>query len=111
MRRPFEDVMGVQSAMNDLAAGSGYLLSELKRQIRDLQNRHARCRAKWLERARYFHREDLRYLKFLIPAGSRVLELGCGNGHLLANLKPAYGVGVDFSEEMIAHARAAYPSL
>jgi len=68
-------------------------------------------RTRWLERAAFFHREDLRYLKFQIPEGARVLELGCGNGHLLAALDPSFGVGVDFSAPLIAEARAAYPHL
>ena len=68
-------------------------------------------RGRWLERGSYFHSEDLHYLKFLIPEGARVLELGCGTGHLLAKLKPSYGVGVDFSAAMIAEARKANPDL
>ena len=31
--------------------------------------------------------------------GARVLELGCGTGELLADLKPSFGVGVDFSQD------------
>ena len=68
-------------------------------------------RAQWLDRAGFFHSEDLLYLKFLIPEGTRILELGCGTGHLLAALKPSFGVGVDFSEAMIAEARKAHPDL
>ena len=34
-----------------------------------------------------------------------MLELGCGQGDLLAALKPSFGVGVDFSPEMIERAR------
>ena len=43
-------------------------------------------------------------MRFLIPPGKRVLELGCGSGHLLAALEPSYGVGVDFSAKTIATA-------
>lgn len=49
--------------------------------------------------------------KFLIPPGSRVLELGCGEGDLLAQATPAHGVGVDFSASMIQRAQAKYPAL
>ena len=65
----------------------------------------------WLARGAFFHGEDLLYLKFLIPEGARVLELGCGTGDLLAALKPSFGVGVDFSAGMIAQARKAHPDL
>ncbi len=47
----------------------------------------------------------------MIPAGNRVLELGCATGDLLASVKPAYGVGVDFSGEMIARAKRKHPGL
>ena len=39
-----------------------------------------------------------------------MLEVGCGLGDLLAAVKPARGVGVDFSPAMIALARSAIPS-
>lgn len=79
--------------------------------IRQLNNKIAEEREDWLQTAAFFHKEDLLYLKFLIPEDSRVLELGCGTGHLLAELKPSYGVGVDFSDGMIAQARKLHPNL
>lgn len=45
---------------------------------------------------------DLYHL--LVPPGSRVLEIGCGHGTLLASLTPAVGVGVDLSAAMIEEA-------
>jgi SAM-dependent methyltransferase len=86
-------------------------MSARKQEIRHLSDASAPARREWLERAAYFHEEDVRYLRFLIPEGARVLELGCGTGDLLAALKPAFGVGVDFSEGMIGAARAAHPDL
>lgn len=49
--------------------------------------------------------------RFIVPAGSRVLELGCGRGDLLAALKPAVGVGIDFSERILQRAAGEYPHL
>ena len=50
-------------------------------------------------------------MRFLVPQGKRVLELGCGRGDLLATLEPAYGVGVDFSPRTIAKAMERHPEL
>ena len=50
-------------------------------------------------------------MRFLIPEGARVLDLGCGTGDLLAALKPSIGVGVDLSQEMIGIARELHPAL
>lgn len=54
-----------------------------------------------------FHAQIAEQLRALIPAGSRVLEVGCGRGTLLRALRPERGVGVDFSEKMLAQARVA----
>jgi SAM-dependent methyltransferase len=86
-------------------------MTQRKRSICRLADASAPHRRQWLERAAFFHEEDLRFLKFLIPEGARVLELGCGTGDLLSKLKPSFGVGVDFSEGMIAEARRAHPHL
>jgi len=57
---------------------------------------------------RYYRRRVQQTLSHVIPAGQRVLELGCGRGNLLAALKPSVGLGVDFSEEMIAQAASLH---
>ena len=58
-----------------------------------------------------YRQGDLKFMQFLIPPGKLVLELGCGRGDLLAALKPSRGVGIDFSADMIAKAKAGYPDL
>jgi SAM-dependent methyltransferase len=61
--------------------------------------------------ARSYHRRLECVYRFVVPAGSRVLEIGCGTGDLLAALAPGRGVGVDFSPAMLAEARRRYPNL
>lgn len=58
-----------------------------------------------------YREDDRRFMRFLIPAGKRVLELGCGQGKLLATLEPSYGVGVDFGAGTIAKAKQLHPNL
>lgn len=86
-------------------------LSERKATLRDFSNRMAAERHLWIERNAYFYEEDARYMRFLVPEGARVLELGCGIGNLLAALKPSVGVGLDFSAEMVAQARMLHHQL
>jgi SAM-dependent methyltransferase len=86
-------------------------MSARKQEIRRFADASAPARRKWLARGAFFHDEDLLYLKFLIPKGARVLELGCGAGDTLAALKPSFGVGVDFTAGMIGEARKAHPDL
>jgi SAM-dependent methyltransferase len=59
----------------------------------------------------YYQEQLYHYYRFLVQPGLRVLELGCGLGDLLAALDPAYGVGVDFSGEMISKASVRHPDL
>ena len=86
-------------------------VSDRKARIRALSERLAGERQRWRARSAYFHAEDTRYLRFLIPEGARVLEIGCATGATLAALAPAYGVGVDFSAAMVREARANHPQL
>jgi ubiquinone/menaquinone biosynthesis C-methylase UbiE len=66
---------------------------------------------RWSGIRRYYLDRLARIYGFLVPRGVRVLELGCGQGDLLAALDPSCGVGVDFSGEMVARGRQRYPHL
>jgi SAM-dependent methyltransferase len=94
-----------------IAAPAPKALSPRKQAILDHANSHADARAGWRDKAAFFHAEDECYLRFLIPPGSRVLEIGCGIGDTLAALAPSYGVGIDFSDRQIAIARTRHPNL
>ena len=63
------------------------------------------------KRNRYYHRDLARFIGFLVPEGAQVLEIGCGDGGLLAALRPARGVGVDLSAGMTQRAARAHPEL
>ncbi len=60
---------------------------------------------------RYYNKLLFRQMRFNIPAGSSVLEVGCGVGDLLASLNPSRGLGIDFSAEMIEKAQKRHPNL
>jgi ubiquinone/menaquinone biosynthesis C-methylase UbiE len=66
---------------------------------------------RWNHRNRYYYQDLDRLHRFLIPPGSRVLEIGCGTGNLLAAVQPKVGVGVDFSQPLIHRAQSKYPDL
>jgi SAM-dependent methyltransferase len=61
-------------------------------------------------RAALGYRELLaHYYNLLIPDGSRVLEIGCGRGELLARLKATDLTGVDLSPGQIEQAKIRVP--
>src|ERR1044071_8057529 len=82
-----------------------------KRAVIELSGRVATERDRWIKRNAYYYQEDIGYMSFLVPPGLRVLDLGCGTGHLLAALRPSFGVGVDLSPAMVNVARMNHPDL
>ena len=63
------------------------------------------------ESGRFYHRLVNRFFSYVVPPGQRVLEVGCGLGDLLAAVRPARGVGVDFSAAAVEQARQRHPEL
>jgi ubiquinone/menaquinone biosynthesis C-methylase UbiE len=74
-------------------------------------NEYADQLEKWAPFRSYYRWRIQELYQLLIPPGMRILELGCGEGDLVAHLEPSYGVGVDFSDRMIDRARKKYPEI
>jgi len=74
-------------------------------------NSVAQKRDNWRGMGRWYHARLIELYRFLVHPKQRVLEIGCGMGELLAQLRPSRGVGVDFSSEMISRARHHHPEI
>jgi ubiquinone/menaquinone biosynthesis C-methylase UbiE len=85
--------------------------NQRKRELLDDVETNLDTQDDWRKFNAAYHEDDYKFMRFLIPPGKRVLELGCGSGHLLAALQPSFGVGVDFSSKVLAKADALYPRL
>ena len=72
---------------------------------------YAATASKWAGIRRYYQSRLAEIYKLSVPPGMRILELGCGDGDLLAKLEPAYGYGIDLSSQLIDKARHKYPGL
>jgi SAM-dependent methyltransferase len=59
----------------------------------------------------YYRSYIQRVYRYIVPDGSRVLEIGCGKGDLLAALNPSEGVGIDLSPQMVEQAQSRFPHL
>jgi len=74
-------------------------------------DRIAQKRDAWRGMGRWYHQRLEQVYRFHVSPNQRILEIGCGMGGLLAALKPARGVGIDFSAEMICRARKLHAQL
>ena len=65
----------------------------------------------WKRKNSYYHELLKGFYRSSIPPGSDVIEYGCATGDILASTLPKKGLGVDFSQRLVAHARRKHPSL
>jgi len=65
----------------------------------------------WKEKAHRYYAALKTSLREIVPPGSRVLEVGCATGDILASLDPEEGVGLDISPAMIELAARKHPGL
>ncbi len=66
---------------------------------------------KWKKQNRYYYDGLSQLFQLNIPAGARVLEIGCGDGDLLAAVQPKVGVGIDLNGSIIKYASRRHPKL
>jgi SAM-dependent methyltransferase len=71
----------------------------------------ARTREVFAKRNRYYGTEVRLLVESLVMPGTRVLEVGCGLGDLIADLRGSEVCGIDFSAEIIRLAKQRHPQL
>ncbi len=86
-------------------------LESTRRARRELQDRIAQKRDRWIVRNRYYYGRIKRLLRFIVEPQKRVLEVRCQTGGLLAATEPSFGVGVEISQELVEVARKDHPDL
>lgn len=86
-------------------------LTDLKLRLKKHFDELAVKRNFWIEKNISFYADDFKYMKFLIPENKRIVELGCGTGRLLSELKPRSGSGIDISSSMLEIASRENPEM
>lgn len=98
--------------MTQSVAGTVNVITERRRAFTGAHQTHwddvARAHPFGYPAGRAYSHELQRVIRNVVLPGQRVLELGCGQGDLLAALEPSEGVGVDLSPEMVARATARH---
>ena len=85
--------------------------ASLQRNLRAYFEELAPTLGQWQRRNRYYYHNLACLHRFMVPAGSRVLAVGCGAGDLLEAVAPQVGVGIDFAPAMVNLARQRHPNL
>lgn len=99
----------MQQAVAISCAAQSQKQAEYTAQRRQYWNEFAAASERWNERRRSYQQRLTEVYRFLIPPGMRVLELGCGQGDLLAAVQPDVAVGVDFSHSQLDLAKRRHP--
>ena len=102
-------VLDPEQAQHEAAQRDAALL--YREQRRRYWDEFAGSLDEWQWIRRYYQQRLAEVYRHLIPPNMRVLELGCGQGDLLAALEPSRGVGIDLSTKMIERARSHHPEL
>ncbi len=79
--------------------------------VQAFQSEHYAALQRSVRRNRYFHKYLLRLVGRHIPPNARVLDVGCGNGDMLAGLGAAHAVGIDLNPAAISDARQRHPEI
>ncbi|MHC9061067.1 glycosyltransferase [Nitrospira sp. CMX1] len=108
---PDWDETDLETSSDPFHPGGRFQTSTKKKAIRDHFDAYAPHRLFWEKKAKAYYEDQTRYLKFLVPEGLRVLEIGSGIGNLLAALKPSRGLGIDLSPVMVKEAAQRHPAL
>jgi SAM-dependent methyltransferase len=80
-------------------------------QIHQYFEESAETRVQYRKSKAYYWNSLTRYCNYYLHDDTSVLEIGCGTGELLAQVKGIRKVGIDFSSRMIDEARKQYPKL
>ena len=60
---------------------------------------------------RTYYQDLNRIHRLLVPEASRILQVGCSNGDLLASLQPSFGVGIETNPTLAAAAQERHQNL
>ena len=71
----------------------------------------AEQKIRWRKRNYYYHQSLTDLFKFIIPANSKIIEIGCGEGDTISQLNSSECFGIEINSYLIESGRKKYPSI
>ncbi len=82
-----------------------------KREIINSHKKNVEFRKKWIKKNKYYYKQISKILQFIVEPNRRVLLLKSDLGDFLKDVKPVYGLGMDYTEELSRLAKQKFPKL
>jgi hypothetical protein len=103
-----------QNAVAEAAAAGRFGPAALERRVKEVREHYERIserRADYIAKNAYYYNQIFQLLRFIIPPGNRVLQVGCLTPDFLNAVAPSFGVGIDLCETQVDLARRRFPHL
>ena len=109
------DLAGIdQNAVAEATAAGRFGPAALGRRVKEVREHYERIcerRADYIAKNAYYYEQVFQLLRFIIPPGKRVLQVGCLTPDFLHAVAPSFGVGIDLSERQVELASRRFPHL
>jgi hypothetical protein len=103
-----------QDAVAEATAAGRFGPAALERRVMEIRE-HYECiterRADYIAKNAYYYNQIFQLLRFIIPPGKRVLQVGCLTPDFLQAVEPSFGVGIDLCAGQVDLASRRFPHL
>jgi SAM-dependent methyltransferase len=82
-----------------------------KKEFKEFFGKNAEKWVRYRKKRAYYWDSITRYCNYFIQDDSKVLEIGCGSGEMLARLKGKERTGIDYCGSLIEKARERFPGI
>lgn len=102
------------TTVTEAVAAGRFGPAALKHRVNELREHYARVapqRAEYVQRNAYYYNQVFRALRFIIPPGKRVMQVGCLTPDFLDVVSPSVGLGIDLCAKQVEICRQRFPHL
>jgi Glycosyl transferase family 2 len=103
-----------RTAIAQATAAGRFGPAALERRVKEVREHYERIcehRADYIATNAYYYEQVFQLLRFIIPPGKRVLQVGCLTPDFLHVVAPSFGVGIDLCERQVELANRRFPHL